>query len=192
MSRSLRFACLLSLLCLVFPAAHADTILTFALTGDFAPVDGEPFGLGSPYGDIVIDTTTGTVVSFYVAYTENFAERAINPESFLNLPTPESPFLEFATQWYPGYDPLGQPTIVDIFVPVDTLVGYMGGPVCSDANPCSDYISSNGQLPHLEVNFADGQLTLAQTPEPSSLVLLSTAALGLAGALRRKLLPRRV
>jgi hypothetical protein len=75
-----------------------------------------------------------------------------------------------------------------LFVPDTSLIGYSGGDLCSyDSGDCNAQLS--GYLtPTSGVAFVSASLTpeVAATPEPSSLALLGSGALGLAGVLRRK------
>ena len=68
------------------------------------------------------------------------------------------------------------------------LINYAGGTICSIKNPCPDGrgsnlfdLTTNGGGPSL----VSGTLT-AVTPEPSSLVLLGSGVLGVAGVLKRR------
>jgi hypothetical protein len=184
--------CSIALLGAIFlsvPVAHADTISTFTLTGDLSP------GQASLLGFVTIDTTTGAIDLI------DLSPGAIPVHS--EGPLDYDPFvyggagwpIEFGASWdtdfgsfFGGYD---------IVLPVDSLVGYTGGPICSDANICPggyNGLSSRGLFDIGSHDFDDGQMVLDPldtyiTPEPSGFILLATGAAGLLLVIRRRTLP---
>jgi len=114
-------------LCLIVTPAKADTITTFNLSTTIDPFDcifGCTFG-----GNIVINITTGAVVSAGLT----FVGPTIGSHLFTNI--------DFGSQTNP---PLSRITVADpadttdraiLFFP-STLIGYMGGPICSENASC--------------------------------------------------------
>jgi hypothetical protein len=194
---------LLSFSCLSGLAAHADTIETFALSGDFAP--GQAAFLGSPTGTVTVDTTLGVVDAVNLSFS-NYGTYAANL-------TEDSPFIsygpevEVAASWHENNMQQTSFAVEDIFLPVSSLIGYTGGAICSLDTPCADGMSAADYLTR-SGDFLDGELTLesagtngdsdsvrvnelddnavAATPEPSGLVLLGTGLVGGAAMLCRK------
>jgi hypothetical protein len=184
----------LCLLALSTFAAHADTVSTFDISGSTAP--NESFGTGSLSGTLTIDTTTGVVTGIDI---------------LLNVPIPS--LSSFETFVFESAPTSHEEVISNIFVialkdgsiesfglalPVSSLVGYTGGPVCSGTNPCISGASSTVS-PLLGDYFSNPQsatLTLetpittdpSPVPEPSSLTLMGTGVIGAFCTLRRKLL----
>jgi hypothetical protein len=72
---------------------------------------------------------------------------------------------------------------------VTSLVNYLGGMICTTAEPCYNGYSSGFVEGPDEEFYASGQLQPVAA-EPVALILLGTGALGLAVIFRRKLLQR--
>lgn len=184
MKKLLLLAALLT--CLVTPTltreAFADTITTFALTGNT--------GLYTGTGTFTVNTTTGVVQDI------NFNILSGNPALV------KEPFSTSAVTYLPSYsmtelDAVYEGPIsnsqgfysISIYVPVTTFVGYTGGAICSTLNPCAG--NSNVFQTHTTSYFQNGVLTaVAVTPEPSSFsyLLLSIACVASLPFLRRRVL----
>jgi hypothetical protein len=185
MHRSARLAVLIGVLALVGQALYADTIEEFTLSGDFASQQASV--LGSPTGDFIIDATTGVVESVNLSFTDYGADAAnlTAGSPYVNY----GPEIEIAESWYSTAPGGHQFADIDLLLPVSSLVGYTGGAICSEANPCA---AGNSSASYLIGNkeMVDGTLTdpplpdVTATPEPSSIFLLGTAMVVLAAVLQ--------
>ncbi len=186
---------LFSALCLgVSVAGRADT--TFYLVGNtYGTVssDGSSIAVnGSAVGTLNIDTVRGQVDDINVTVTEGGSNYV-----FAGSPYGQGTFNATQYEEY-SYDTAGDILVFDM--PVSTLVGYAGGNLCTFYNsPCLD--SSGNQVSGYfglldnqgnETDFAAATGFLAQTPEPSSVVLLGTGLLAAFGAARRRVFARGV
>jgi hypothetical protein len=164
---------------------RADVIKTFDLSG--ALDNGLGTGTaGSATGTVTIDVTTGVVTALdVVASTTAASSMGATSTTFTTIgyagkdPDPADPSY--------GIQSLTGPNSLFLSLPVGSLVGYDGSLLCSAVTDCTGEPSvynagSSG------VGFDSGSLTpeAAATPEPSSLALLGSGALGLAGVLRRR------
>jgi len=140
---------------------------------------------GTTTGTITIDTTTGTVDDINLAFAGDPGGAEEIGTAWDVFGTPPNAFVEIEESWSYSDAFYG----VDIVLPVDTLVGYAGGSICTKAQPCWDGAYSGFQYGDSQLfSFASGDLDDA--PEPSSLILFGTGALGLVGFFRRRQLQR--
>jgi hypothetical protein len=167
------------------PLAHAS-LVSFTASGNFT--NGATLS-----GSVSIDTATGLIGSADLAISGNAAH--FTTVTLQQTWPPASPFLtefEFSN---------GQATdnLLTFLFPPSSLVGYTGGILCGTSNDpsCFDgtlhYVTNfatkmpDGTIPaNSFVQLVSGDLTSAAVPEPSSLFLLGTGALGCLGSLRRK------
>jgi hypothetical protein len=172
---------LLSALLVLLPVPlMADTISTFTLT-NVTFVSG-----GVATGNIVIDTTTGTVESFDATYTTG---------GFVD----QFDTLSFSSDEQQGVAAVGDFDVsggdLDFNFLTPSLIGYTGGAVCSETNQCLGFIMG-GYVTYGGYNtdfMKTGSLdlppsdTTGLTPEPSSPILFGTGALFLVGLAGRSI-----
>jgi hypothetical protein len=166
------------------PALHAG-VAEFQLSGTF--LDSTPVS-----GTFTVDTTAGVVLSADFLYLGQTFSTILAQGPFdccgdpNSLPIGYALFAGTSNQDLPALHFLLSGTTAK-----DSLVGYMGGNVCSNNTPCgpdsdqhfweSAYHDPNNNV----VGLMSG--STAPAPEPSTFMLLGSGVLGLAGVIRRKL-----
>jgi mannose-6-phosphate isomerase-like protein (cupin superfamily) len=151
----------------------ADTVTTFTLN-DVTFADG-----ATATGTITIDVTTGVPTGVDMVYSDGAVT-----DDFIAAP---SYFSNGPYSTINSFDPANE--YLNFSLPVSTLVGYTGGNICSDEPICAigsafvDFRVINS----LETGSLDAPSeSTPAVPEPSTLALLGTGILGLAGAAHRR------
>ena len=166
MSHARSTVLLVAAFCLFAPAMHAG-LITFAATG----VTQDSSTLS---GNVVIDTTAGTVQSLSLAMTgtDNFTVNTI-------FSTGVDSAGDYAINARSGVLTVPQ---IQLRLPVGTLVGYSGGNICAGGCNQGDSSAEQTTLGNGGTLFSSGSLTAV--PEPSTILL--TLAGGLLLAARRR------
>ena len=189
--RSVLFTGYAAVLLLIASAARADEIKTFYLTAiSEQSFDYLPPGAFNGSGQIVIDTTTGVVDSIDLSFgnSPDSLGGQSSTDSGPGFPPPYN-FVYMEEQWFGLYSDGYQD--LSIVLPVHTLIGYDGGPICSIDDPCdagpvygtafSLFVPND-----LSNGFYYTSGDLSPTPEPSSLLLLLTGAFCIGLAMNRR------
>ena len=168
-----------AVVCLLGVAAHADTLTTYEVTNR-SGVNG--------IGAITVDSTLGKVTNLNVAVPADGSLAA-----FEGAPLKQG----FNVNLFEYTATFNGTTDALLFsLPVSTLVGFVptGSSACAVLSFTCDYlanvytgtISTGGPIDTFEGNFAPAATGTSVTPEPSSIALLGTGLLGLAGWVRRR------
>ncbi len=175
MKRTLAIACLTLLSCAACQSAHADTFSTFVL--DNVTMRGG----GTASGTVVIDTTSGVVISEDVMASQGGVFHEFTG------PITLQGTVDNVTEWeFP--DAVGDQFLLVIPSPATLLVGYTGGLLCSDTNPYPCIEPNNPSLFRDGAFVVGGNTSLAYfistgsldpVPEPSSWMLLGSGLAGL-------------
>lgn len=179
--RSVFLAGFVVALLLKAPNAFADEIKSFYVVATSPPYFYIP-GSTSVLGTITIDTTTGVVDAIDLNIPNPATEYLVGTDSGVVDP-PAINTIYFQEQYCAGTAPACQGFGgYNIVIPQDGLVGYDGGFICSTDNPClEDNSAYTFGLTTIEYTSGD----LEPTPEPSSLLLMLTGALGICAILSR-------
>lgn len=127
-----RFALyLLVSFCLAAPAlAQNGTVVRFGLTGHYTD-PGRPSGpAGTLSGTITVDIRTGIIEKVAFDYSGRSPQQSQTPWVTGTFDGLTEITQDFMTPEGQGFHAL------NLFLPVSTLVGYAGGPICSAAKAC--------------------------------------------------------
>jgi hypothetical protein len=153
-------------LALVFAGLAASTSSSFAdsITFDVSAT----LQLGTLGGTITIDVTAGTVTSANITAPDTLT----GPFTHFQAATLSDGFITLSLSDDGG--PLGPIDTLYLYLPVNTLVGYTGGSICSTTKPCTPPPPSAGLFSQLIDNqlestdeLLNGSLTPASVPGPT-------------------------
>jgi hypothetical protein len=170
-----------SVLLLFTLAAHADPTTTLALNGTYA-WNSQDY---TTSGTISFDPDTGAILAVDLSFgnweggsTAGFLTdfSAVNEGTYP---------LDVEEAWNLNPTQYEAP-VIDLLLPVNSLVGYSGGSLCTLANQCADEYSTFFAL-NRQGSFIDGTLgAVSPTPEPSSVILLGLGGLAMLGLVRSR------
>jgi len=150
--------------------SRADTLQTFSLTATLQS--------GSAFGTVILDKTTGTFLQ---------AQITANGLTFSGVPNLVDQEPDYVRVHF-GLDGSTDPgeTAFGLDLPVSTLIGYDGGDLCTEFDSCGTVRSAIGYQTDVPLNQVVAGTLTAITPEPSSFMLLGTAAVWSLATIRRR------
>jgi hypothetical protein len=176
----MRFLIVIRTLTLLFFLAAT----TFLRADTIFDVSGYMPNYGNLSGTVTINTSTGTVSSaiFNLPGISMDQDLYVYPDGVNNQAT--------EIQVNQNFNDFLHPFVIDIGIPVQSLVGYAGGELCStDSTPdvCAGILWQHGQaLDLLEYGSLEPATSPSTVPEPSTFALMSTGLLAAFGMVRHK------
>ncbi len=182
LSRFLPVAVAVSVLFLSSMAAYADPTTTLNLNGTYV-WNSQDY---TTTGTVTFNPVTGALLGVDLSYGNWGGGSAVGFLSDFSLLNGNTYPLDIEEAWNLNANQYEAP-VVDLLLPVNSLIGYNGGNLCTLANQCADQYSTFFAL-NQPGSFTDGTLsvggTLSPTPEPSSVTLLVVGALAMMGLVR--------
>jgi hypothetical protein len=160
-------------------AAHADPTTTLNLNGTYV-WNSQDY---TTTGTVTFNPDTGTLLDANLSFGNWEGGSTTGFLSGFSLLNGATYPVDINEAWNLNLNQYEAP-VIDLLLPVNSLVGYSGGSLCTLANQCQGESSTFFAL-NQAGSFTDGTLslpgTLSPTPEPSSVTLLVAGALAMVG-----------